>query len=517
MTQVLTGAAGAAGPGPWQNPHLSPNPGSNIHNDSYFSDTYPFPGPTKASALEVDQLATVLIADPDTGHFRAVLLGECASQAYDADGNIQTICSGIPNPNTSTFTTSLVTIDARTLAILAYTSYERSFPSLDQALSNFAGAGYFFQDNLFRIVVALPTGHVTVFQRQPSAVSPIDRYVAVRDINVTGDGGAVPADPSGDLRRVYALMPDKHGNIWFTTADAVVGTIAPDGTVRWYDTNDPDGDGTPDLQADGGSQQIANSHAVDEGESTDGPSGVYVVTTYHQYKFQAGADGTPAVAWQQAYDRGSGQKSGQVSWGSGSSPTVFNMGGRRFVTITDNATLMSVNVYRAENTLGPGETRLFAQIAPFGSETEVSNENSLVTLPGPGGVGFRIFVENNYGYSRPSDVLGTGVTKPGLARVDVLPSGDVWIGSRNHLIRIPSVVTKASFPSNTVFTYNKQVDGWYLTALDGDDLYARRFSLKVGPGLYQFNNHYSALSLAPDNRTVWIGTLFGITRITVVR
>jgi hypothetical protein len=45
--------------------------------------------------------------------------------------------------------------------------------------------------------------------------------------------------------------------------------------------------------------------------------------------------------WKAAYDRGTGVKSGQVSWGSGSSATIFNMNNRRFVTIADNE-LMSL-------------------------------------------------------------------------------------------------------------------------------------------------------------------------------
>src|SRR5205823_1620629 len=83
---------------------------------------------------------------------------------------------------------------------------------------------------------------------------------------------------------------------------------------------------------------IANSFAV------DASGGVYVVSDHALYRFGASPKGAPRVVWRVPYDRGSRPKPGQVSQGSGTTPTVV---GRRYVAITDNADpRMNVLVYR---------------------------------------------------------------------------------------------------------------------------------------------------------------------------
>ena len=101
-----------------------------------------------------------------------------------------------------------------------------------------------------------------------------------------------------------------------------MGTIAPDsGAVRTLDTN----------------EQITNSFAVDE------TGGVYIVSDAALYRFDAGAGGTPAVTWREEYANSGVRKPGQVSPGSGTTPTLV---GSKYVAITDNADPMNVVVYR---------------------------------------------------------------------------------------------------------------------------------------------------------------------------
>jgi hypothetical protein len=357
-TMLLLATIGIAPSGaesPWQNPNMSPNPTNNIHNDSYLSDSYPYPGPAYGTRCDVDQVGFVVFRDPDTGRLVSTVLGECAAHAFDANGDVQTICVGLPDANTGEVIRRVVTIDKETLRIKAHFPMPQTFTSI----TDFGGAGYFYQDDQYRMVVASGDGHIRVLERQPSPLSRVDRYDTVRQINVTGVGGALLSPRGVDALDLYALVPDKAGNIWFTTTQSVVGIVTPDDQVAFIDLNDADGDGWRDPQPDGQFQEIANSHAVDEGDTLEGPSGpsgAYIVTTHQLYKLTLDADGRPMIAWHMPYERGRRQKSGQVSWGSGSSPTIFNMGGRRFVTITDNATPMHVNVYRAETTLAPGRS-----------------------------------------------------------------------------------------------------------------------------------------------------------------
>jgi hypothetical protein len=508
----------------WQNPFMSTNPTNNIHNDSYLSDSYAYAGPVTAVNPVTTQVNAATFKDPYTGQQRVAVFGEGASQAFDAAGDIQTYCGGIPDPITNTTTRSIVTFDHRTLEVKAYLPF--TIATGDNGLTDFGGAGYFYQDQLNRVVAGLPGGNrIGVLQRAPSAVSDVDQYLTVRDVDVIDQ---IPVPSCDDKLSLYAVVPDKVGNIWFTTGQGVVGTVTPDGAVKWLDLNDPNRTGACVPQADGGFQTIANSHAVDEGDSDSGPSGVYVLTTYNLYRLEAGPDGTPQIAWQIPYDRGTFQKPGQVSFGSGSSPTVFRMGGRRFVTIVDNAASMHCNVYRAEDQLQPGEQRLFAQAvcfpgiaagtfgAPAGAQP-VSDENSEIVAPaqdGSGGVD--IYAENNWGYTAPSSVQGDLVLQPGgFVRMRLTPDGTLTAASINPTISVPTIVSKVSVASKTVYTYEKRTDGWYLTGLDSTDLNTVRFSVRTGDGQLRYNNHYSALSLDPDGRTIYLGTLFGVTRVSV--
>jgi len=495
----------------WQNPFMSPNPTNNIHSDSYLTDSYAYAGPVVGTQAEVSQVDVSIIKDPYTGANRLVVLGECAAQAFDAQGNIQTVCAGLAGPNATAVERSVVTIDRNTLQIIAFYPFQK--PVQDIGEVNFGGAGYFYQDNEYRMVVAMPNGHVQILRRLPSNAGGVDGYTADADYNVSGTGGAVPVPKGSTSLDLYAVVPDKVGNIWFTTAQGVVGTITPGGTIQWLNLNDPNNTGQPQPQPDGGYEEIANSHAVDEGDTESGPSGAYILTTYHLYRLGASEAGTPSIEWSAAYDRGSGIKSGQVSFGSGTSPTVFRIGNRRFVTIADNAKFMNVNVYRAETNLLPGEQRLFAQVTPFGQNELVSDENSLIVMAGADGNSMDIYAENNWGNDDVTSTLGAAVTQPGFARMHLQSGGTFTVASVNNTIAVPSLVSKASLVSNIVYTYNKTLDGWFLTGLDADDLNRVRFTTQIGPGSPGYNNFYAGLALDADGKTVWVGTLFGLTKV----
>ena len=128
-------------------------------------------------------------------------------------------------------------------------------------------------------------------------------------------------DVSGDLNpddKLFSALPDWSGRIWWVSQAGVVGTIAPDsGAIRTFDTN----------------EQITNSFAVDE------TGGVYIVSDAALYRFDAGAGGTPAVTWREEYANSGVRKPGQVSPGSGTTPTLV---GSKYVAITDNADPMNV-------------------------------------------------------------------------------------------------------------------------------------------------------------------------------
>jgi hypothetical protein len=484
----------------WQNPGLAPNNGNNIHNDSYMSDNYTIPGPTAATGVDVKQVIFFLATDPATRQLALRILGECATQTFDAAGNLYTVCAGLPL-NGQPATKSLVAFDPD-MKVLAW----QELPSGDSgSTTDFGGGGYFYLDDQYRPVVAQANGHLAVYQPLLGTALLPGSFTTVRDIDLTAHL------PTGD--KLYSSMPDKAGNIWWTSGDGMVGTIAPDDTVRTYDLNDPKGSGTRVPADASGHQTIANSLAVDEGDSARGGSGVYIVSTHKLYRFGVKSDGTPKVNWSAAYKRGNKVKPGQVSRGSGTTPTVFGMAGRRYVAIADNATPMNVNIYRAEIKIN-GEKRLFAQVQPFAT-AKSADENSLIAYPTVAGVA--LFAENNWGYSGLKAVGGALTTEPGFARIDVTPDGAKLSGV-NNTISVPSVVSKSNSASGVVYTYNKSTDGyWYLTGLAPDDVNRTLFSVAIGErseNVYDqaYNNHYSALSLGPDG-ALYVGSIFGITQM----
>jgi hypothetical protein len=294
------------------------------------------------------------------------------------------------------------------------------------------------------MVLGMPDGFIRVFAREDSDVSDVDLWRDVRAINITGTDGPLRPLLFGDL---YALVPAANGYIWFTTMGGGVGTVAPLpcrlDCVRWLDVNDPDGDGDGDRdpQPDGGFQKISESHSVNL-------NAMYQQTDYKMYRFDMEADGTPSITWEIDYDRGSGVKPGQTSRGSGTSPSFFKIDGREFVAIMDNATLPKINIYRAEDPLEDDEARLFAQAAPFGQDTQVSNENSLIAFTDDGSGTARIYAENNWGNNRLISTAGPLVTRPGFGGVEVDGNGGLVVLSPNVQLRIPSVVSKGSIASN---------------------------------------------------------------------
>jgi hypothetical protein len=171
------------------------------------------------------------------------------------------------------------------------------------------------------------------------------------------------------------------------------------------------------------------------------------------------------------------------------------------VAITDNAEpRMHVVVNRTED--GSRVCRV-----PVFDHGASATENSLVS------VGDGVVVENNHGYDSPLSTSWGRSTAPGLARVDVTEEGCAVAWTSPEVA--PSSVAKVSLANGLLYAYTTRpgwwaVTSWYLTAIDvrtGRTV----FSVRTGQGLLS-NNHYAAVSLAPDG-SVFIATLGGVVRV----
>ncbi len=452
-----------------RNPWMAANERSNIHNDAYQTDANNLAGP--------------LGRDPKV---TSTLFGaECASVTFDRQGRIVTVCV---SPTGAT----LRMIDPKTLDTLA--SYElppRKPGSF--SFSNFSGGGYFYLDDHDRAVVSTFTNHLVVLAEDGEG------FRKVRDVDLSGATGDSP---------IQSALPDWRGRIWFVTVSGVVGFVNPDDSVR--STHLPAG------------ETIANSFAMDES------GGVFIVSTHALYRFDV-ANARPSVTWRTTYDRGSRTKPGQVSQGSGTTPTLIGSAsspGGGSVAITDNADpRMHVLVFRRGKS-GPGRAPLCNQaVFPAGSSDD---ENSLISVPGG------LVAENNYGYAGPGPAdssTRTADTTPGLVKVAVdYQHGGCHVAWRNTTARIPTLVSKLSRGSGLIYGYTHPAasevpmtngapsslapDAWFFTAFDART--GRQvWSKYTGSGL-GYNNNYAPVTIGPD-KSAYVGTLGGLIRVADTR
>ncbi|MFL6158363.1 MAG: hypothetical protein ACJ72D_19910 [Marmoricola sp.] len=449
-----------------QNPHMARNGGSNIHNDAYQSDAYNQAGPLGRN-LKVTSTA---------------FLQDCGSVTFDKAGRIVTVCVGITGA-------TLRVINPTTLATVAsYDLPPRKDPT-SFSFQNFSGGGYFYLDNLDRAVVPTFTGHILTVRLIGG------KLTKVRDLDVTS-----VTRGSG----IQSALPDWGGRLWFVTVSGKVGMITRGGALR-----------SVTLPA---GETIANSFAMDES------GGVFIVSTRALYRFDA-RHGRPVVTWRKRYDDGTRVKPGQVSQGSGTTPTLIGSAKSRgggSIAITDNADpRMNVLVFR-RGKAGPGRT-LCRQ--PVFAPGRGADENSLVSVPGG------LIAENNYGYVGPipKDVTTRSPdTEPGVVKVAVnYRRGGCHVAWANRTVRVPTLVSKASLGSGLLYTYTHPSaaelpwalaplpavlapESWFFTALDlrtGRQVWSRLAGTNLG-----FNNNYAPVSLGRDG-VAYVGTLGGLVRI----
>ncbi|MFI6871019.1 hypothetical protein [Nocardia sp. NPDC050406] len=415
LVGVLTAGTGAAAPG-WgpfaePNPHLGPVGTATMHGDAGSSDAVPYAGPGSEA------------------RFRGAypLASACPTLLQGSDGLVVALCTAITNR-----APVVHLIDPE-----AALPVDGSLARLELTRGGLLGGVYAYLDNADRLVVVdgsrtlLRIGH----ERNASgrwelkAVSSVDLSAAI---------------PDGDS--VTGLVPDWDGNVWFATAKGLVGTVTPGGSVA-----------TLALPA---GEQVANS-------ISSAPSGrVAVATTHALYEFEAEDSGRPRQLWRAVYDRGSARKPGQLSWGTGSTPTYFGpRTGADYLTIVDNADgQVKLLVFRS----GGGELVCSRPVLTRGG---AGSENS------PVGLGGSVFVASTYGYPYPAVPEGAGPAVPasalfvgGMTRVDVDDSGcrTVW----ENTVRSAAVphlaagdgllytVTRVGLPVTT------PLDGYAFTVVD---------------------------------------------------
>src|SRR5690349_12820799 len=458
LTGPFTGTPATANPLPHepigQNPFLSPNGTNSMHNDAYASDAYEVSGP-------LGKDLTV----------RSAWYGvsECATVAFDSRDRMVGLCGDLAG-------FKLRLINPTTLKTIGHdlTTSKRNLLSGANPFTDMRGGTYFSLDGNDNAYVLTVSKQVWKVHVDDAGFTKLGAY------------DVAPYVPGDDC--LVATLPDWSGHIYFVTQQGRVGVIDPStGVVRTM--RFPDGEG------------IFNSIAGDE------TGAIYIVTDHALYAVETDASGQPQVRWSQAYDRGTQQKSGQLSQGSGTTPTVI---GDDLVAITDNAEpQMHVQFYRRN---GADGNRLLCQVpvfAPGASDTE----NSLVYAGGTLGGPRSVIVENNYGYDGfQSTILGK-TTAGGVAKVSLNADNTCQVDWTNPIVS-PTPVPKVSLGNGLLYLYAKPAsnfldDSWYLAAVDVRTG-ATKWMQRTGNGI-QWNNHYASIYLGPDG-AAYMPTLTGMIR-----
>ncbi len=440
-----------------QSPALAPNGTSSMHNDAYASDAYRVSGPLGRD---------LRVTSASYG------IRECATIAFDSRRRIVALCGGLEG-------FQVMVIDPVTLQpIDQLTTSTRDVTSGANPLTDICGGTYFFLDDHDRVYPT--TGDRSVLEIRVARDGSLER---------TGEWSLAGVVAEDDC--LIATMPDWSGRLWFFTQQGTVGTL------------DRRSGRTTVARVRRG-EQVTNSVATDE------TGGMYVVSTHALYRFdtrrRGPRAGTPRVTWRRAYDRGSRLKPGNLSQGSGTTPTLI---GTKWLAINDNADPRTqVLVYDRRRGIEGKRLHCRVPVLPRGAGT---TDNSLVAA------GRSVIIENNYGYAGPQSTTLGRTTSPGLARVKIGRNGCRLAWTSREVA--PTSVPKASLGNGLVYAYTKPArvggrpnlaDAWYFSAID-IRTGRTRWSRLTGTGM-QWNNHYASIYLGPDG-TAYVATLTGLVRI----
>lgn len=454
-----------AAPPIYQNPFMAPNNFSEIHLNSQQTDTFNVPGPASAPAQSIQQ-----------SNLGAPAFAIGGTIAFNSKGQIYTIRVGVDaqSGQVTAGAQNLLLIDPTTLQVLATTTLPPRPPA--NGTVSFAGGGYFYVDNLDRVVCITSTQQIRIYAVQNNQFALVQTYDLAGLINNSND-------------ILNSVLPDSSGNLWFISNLGDVGYVNPN-TSSMQLVN------IRNLPGSNAAETNTKSFA------SDGQGGVYIVSDYALYRFQVGMSG-PQEIWRAVYDRGVRIKSGQNQQGSGTTPTAFDdFAGNHFIAIADNADpYMHIDIFNRDTGALVAAQAVFTPF-PFLN----SCENSLIAI------NHSVFIENNYGNSNVSSTAGSGTTVPGVARVDFLPSGASVVAWENDSVAIPSIVSQLSTGDARFYGYAKDAAGWYWVALDfatGGVVATTRVPLStVGDGRLA-NNYYSGLTVGPDG-TAYAGVFGGI-------
>lgn len=315
-----------------QNPYLGINSLATMHGDAQSSDATPFAGPGDPSVGGSWKVTF-------TNHWAA-----CPTILAGQDGYIQALMTQFLGSDAKLRKPKLAIIEPASGAQLG---------AMEIPTGALLGGVYAYLDADSNLVMVDGTNALTWISHSQDGM----KVWVSRRIDLTDAMKLEPKD------HVVGIVPDWHGRIWVASERGVVGLIDPKRSVVRLTK----------LQQYSPTERIDNSISAC-------PQGVSIITSHGIYMLGADASTSkPRIIWSHSYDRGTKQKPGQLSHGSGATATFFGPNGSDYVMLSDNADRQEkLIVYRSADGSAVGEGPLFTPGASGTENSMIGVQNSIV-------------------------------------------------------------------------------------------------------------------------------------------
>ena len=315
-----------------QNPYLGINSLATMHGDAQSSDATPFAGPGDPGVGGTWKVTF-------TNHWAA-----CPTILAGQDGYIQALMTQFLGSDAKVRKPKLAIIEPASGAQLG---------AMEIPTGALLGGVYAYLDAGSNLVMVDGTNALTWISHSQDGM----KVWVSRRIDLTDAMKLEPKD------HVVGIVPDWHGRIWVASERGVVGLIDPKRNVVRLTK----------LQQYSPTERIDNSISAC-------PQGVSIITSYGIYMLGADASTSkPRIIWSHSYDRGTKQKPGQLSHGSGATATFFGPNGSDYVMLSDNADRQEkLIVYRSADGSAVGEGPLFTPGASGTENSMIGVQNSIV-------------------------------------------------------------------------------------------------------------------------------------------
>ena len=315
-----------------QNPYLGINSLATMHGDAQSSDATPFAGPGDPGVGGTWKVTF-------TNHWAA-----CPTILAGQDGYIQALMTQFLGSDAKVRKPKLAIIEPASGAQLG---------AMEIPTGALLGGVYAYLDADSNLVMVDGTNALTWISHSQDGM----KVWVSRRIDLTDAMKLEPKD------HVVGIVPDWHGRIWVASERGVVGLIDPKRNVVRLTKL----------------QQYSSTERIDNSISAC-PQGVSIITSYGIYMLGADASTSkPRIIWSHSYDRGTKQKPGQLSHGSGATATFFGPNGSDYVMLSDNADRQEkLIVYRSADGSAVGEGPLFTPGASGTENSMIGVQNSIV-------------------------------------------------------------------------------------------------------------------------------------------